>query len=621
MDKNKNLDTGRNFYLLPDLGQPEMKRLLDRLGIGLEDIQAVMDPTADNSKPLLVSGKNIYPAQIQDKFKNIIQIPAYKMSEMEDHLFNRMQELIPAYFMTADTKGHNVHDQIVRRLGINYDYNAKDMEVKEPVFLIFKNRAYACNTEERIQELVDNFGLGSGLFNAPCHVNDLLDRQQTNIRELEERSLSYIPPADRTLPVCYEAVRKNPMNIKDIPEYMLSCKFVGDIIHMRPSDIQYIPKEKLNRELCLKAIDMDSDTFINLHNDLKTPEICEKAFYKAREETPDPAYLQSIVAAIPHADVCMKLLEKFAYSNGGEFKHILAAIPENVMNRDIAGLAVSLQEYAILDIPEKFITEKMVQTALSADGSLIFRVPDRYKTSELCEEILFNTSDDKIRHLLFSAIPYPQLIMKALRSEQYKDCPILDIVTNIPKEVMTKRIAMEAIMRDANCLPHIPFHLKDESICLEAIEGAKTINPLYAIPRDSMTDKVCTELVGKFPQAIGHILPEEKRSPEICLIAVKKDGSLKEHVPESISKDPGMNLYKFAMLVSKKVSLDFNQTKELYEGRKVEINYPTSDNKDRRVHLAYNPQKNTLDYSEISPNRKISSAPKLVRNQGKGLNM
>ena len=112
-----------------------------------------------------------------------------------------------------------------------------------------------------------------------------------------------------------------------------------------------------------------------------------------------------------------------------------------------------------------------------------------------------------------------------------------------------------------------------------------------------MNDGVCTELVSKFPEAIRQLLPEDKKTPELCLMAVKQDGSLQKYVPESIVNDPKLNIYRFGILVEEQVSLNFNQVKDLYAGKKVEIDYIEPTNQiPRKVQLEYNKQRESLNY-------------------------
>jgi hypothetical protein len=595
MDKIENINTAGNFYLVRDLETPEMERLLDRLGIDRLHMEAIRIIGQGQARSFFVSGKNIYPAPIPDRLEDILvrQIPVYKMSELEGHLSRLEKESSPAYFMTADTKRNDVPEQI-RRLGLEYDYNAKDLAVREPLFLVFKNRAYACNSEGRRRELLEGFGLEAQVSGAPYHIKDLLAGQEADMELVKSRALSYIPLQRRTLPVCREAFSHKPMNIKDIPPWLLSPKFVSDIIETNPRSIRYIPAEKLDSEVCYLAVCRDSGAFMHLPGEWKTTRICDAAYSTACRETDDPAYLKDIIRAIPEANTHIALMGKYHRTfTAGE---ILKSLPENVMNRQICEKALSLQQEAIMDIPDKFKSETMALKAFDAGIYLLPGVPDRYKTKDLCVDAIIAASGDRDSYMILAGIPYPDIIADALKND-FKHIPVRDIVNHIPKEVMDGPFASLIIRRDASLLPEIPFRLKSEQVCLEAISGAGSMEPLYAIPYPAMTDKVCAALIDKFPQAMANILPEDKKTPELCLMAVKQDETLKKYVPGGIAGDTGMNIYRFGLLVDEQVMLDFKQVKDLYEGKKVEIDYRVPETQvSRKVQIQYNPEKMSLNY-------------------------
>lgn len=605
MDNNTQIDTGRDFYLLPNIGPPERKRLLDRLGIAPEDIQATGITATGRGKPLLVSGKKIYPVEIPDGLNNTTQIPVYKMSQVERHYEDIDKNTCAGYFLEPGGDKHALDK--VKSLGYDRITSLANEAIalkKGDVILIIKNNAYihpdpdddrfkvAC---PEMKELLAPAGR-TGIQNIPRYKLDgFLKQEKEDVKSLEFHSLGSIPVNRRTETLCYEAAGKDPLNIKDIPEYMLSRKFVGEIIGMNPLNIAYLPPEKLNRSLYMGAFEKDCSVFRFMPDEYKTESVCMEAYKRINEETGDLLCLTHIVENIPHGSVYMDLLS--GSGSPEEFSFILLSIPEHVFNQKIADLAVNIHEQAIRDIPDRFISEQIACKALKADAGLLHFVPDRYKTMERCREAIFAEPDGKINYWLFAAVPYPGLVMEALQSQKYKDCQAVRLADNLPKEAFNSRIATELVGRDASCLTHIPFHLKDEALCLQAIrETQGDMKPLYAIPCTAMTGKVCTELISKFPQALGCILPEDKRTPELCLMAIKADGSLKEHVPESISKDPGMNLYRFGMLVDEQVSLDFKQAKGLYEGKKVEIDYITPNQIPRKLRIGYNKEKNSLEY-------------------------
>lgn len=621
----KNINIYGNYYLVADLDPPERKRLLDRLEVDSDDIKKWNILHDRENKQWCISGKRIVnDFDFPQGYRQNVEIPVYTMSEVEEDQFKMSNRHYSAFFFTTENNMGKVTEKM-RELGLDYRSNRKDFETKNPVslFLAFNNTVYPCTTDKRTQNIMDTIGLDwDNFYYPPEPIDELISRQRKDLEVLEERCLSFIPYSCRTLPVCTEAAKNNPYNIKDIPGYLLTRKFVGNIIEMNPLNLGFIPVDRLDKNLCIQAIDKNSAAFIGLHEGLKTPELCERAFDNARKETDDPAYLKNIITAIPHAGIHLDLMTKF--NKVLTVSDILKSIPENVLNREICQKAVNLQDYAIMDIPDRFKTEEMALKAFSADANLLYNVPDRYRTRELCLKALQRTLTDKTGHIILGAIPYPDIILDALKNK-YKDTPIKEIVQFIPKEVLDEKLAYEIIRRDASCLPEIPFQLKDNDLCIKAILETKDIEPLYAIPKDSMSNTLCQLLITIYPQAFGCILPEDKRTADVCFIAIRKDETLKQYVPDSISNDKNMNIYRFGLLVDKQVKgLSLNQIQDLYDQKRVEIDYtdPTSQIS-RKVQIEFSPDTYSINYFDNVQDVKSqgNKQENTIPNKGKGLKM
>ena len=610
---------------MPDLDPPERKRLLDRLEIDTDDIKKSNILHDRENKQWCISGKRIVnDFDFPEGYRQNVKIPVYTMSEVENDQFKMSNRHYSAFFFTTENNMGKATEKM-RELGLNYKPNYKDFETKNPssLFLAFNNTVYPCTNDKRTQDIMDTIGLDwDNFYYPPEPVNELITEQRKNIEVLKERCLSYIPYSDRTLPVCIEAAKNNHLNIKDIPGYHLTRKFISDIVEMNPKNLGFVPLDKIDKTLCMDAFKRNTNTFCYMPDKYKTEKMCMEAYERNRKDTEDPLLLMSIVENIPYSSACIDLLRK--YTEPGEFSLILISIPKNVFNQEIADVAMKINKESIHDIPDRFISEEMAYTALNTDPTLLNKVPDRYKTEDICRQAVFSELEGNDKSGILGAIPYPDLILEALKSEAYKDCSPIMLSTYIQPEVMNIPIAMELIKRDARCLPDVPFHLKDENICMEAIKGAENMKPLYAIPRDAMNDRICTELVRKFPEAIRQLLPEDKKTPELYLMAVKQDESLQKYVPESIVNDPKLNMYRFGMLVEEQISLNFTQVKDLYEGKKVEIDYTEPTNQiPRKVQVEYNTQRESLNYYDSVRDTKSTKNKQqnTISDKGKGLKM
>lgn len=502
---------------------------------------------------------------------------------------------------------------------------------KGDVILIIKNEAYIHpnpddhrfkDTCQEMKDLLAPPGI-SDIQNIPRYkLNDFLIQEKKDMDILNDNFLSDIPINRRTEAVCMKALNDHPLNMEDIPDYLFTEKRIERILDMNYHFIADLPKEKLNEEICLNVIRKNSSVFLHMPQEVKTEKVCIAAYEQARMETDDSLQMLSVVENIPHSSACIELLKK--YTQPEESSLILLSINRNIFNQEIADTAVRLNKELICDIPDRFISEELAYMALKTDPVLLRAVPDRYKTEEICRQALFSKLEEMDKARILRAIPYPDLILEALKSEGYKDCSPIMLLTYIERDVINTPIATELIKCDARCLPDIPFHLKDENICMEAIKGAENIKPLYAIPRDAMNDGVCKELVRKFPEAIRQLLPEDKKTPELCLMAVKQDESLQKYVPESIVNDPKLNMYRFGMLVEEQISLNFTQVKDLYEGKKVEIDYTEPTNQiPRKVQVEYNTQRESLNYYDSVRDTKSTENKQqnTIFYKGKGLKM
>ena len=502
---------------------------------------------------------------------------------------------------------------------------------KGDVILIIKNDAYIHPNPDdhrfkdtclEMKDLLAPAGISDIQNILRYKLNDFLIQEKKDMDILNDNFLSDIPINRRTEAVCMKALNDHPGNMEDIPNYLFTEKRIERILDMNYHFIADLPKEKLNEEICLNAIGKNSSVFLHMPQEVKTEKVCIAAYEQARMETDDSLQMLSVVENIPHSSACIELLKK--YTQPEESSLILISIKENVFNQEIADAAVRLNKELICDIPDKFISEELAYMALKIDPVLLREVPDRYKTEEICRQALFSKLEEMDKARILRAIPYPDLILEALKSEGYKDCSPIMLLTYIERDVINTPIATELIKRDARCLPDIPFHLKDENICMEAIKGAENIKPLYAIPRDAMNEGVCKELVRKFPEAISQLLPEDKKTPELCLMAVKQDESLQKYVPESIVNDPKLNMYRFGMLVEEQISLNFTQVKDLYEGKKVEIDYTEPTNQiPRKVQVEYNTQRESLNYYDSVRDTKSmeNKQQNTISDKGKGLKM
>lgn len=127
--------------------------------------------------------------------------------------------------------------------------------------------------------------------------------------------------------------------------------------------------------------------------------------------------------------------------------------------------------------------------------------------------------------------------------KRYGDAPYL--LKYMSYDVIDKELCMLAIKRDGYALKYVPEHIKDKEICLMAIKHANTywncggyllspiierIKNVFSLIPDSIKDR---EIYIETVKMCGYMLKDVPKSmidDEMCLIAVKHDGMLLEHI-------------------------------------------------------------------------------------------
>ncbi len=633
-----NIDINRKYFFIQlDLQPVESLRLFDHMQIAQQSgpvqewLTKDLLKVLDNDHLLFVFDKVIYNVPKEYNQKQALlklfdikekteDIPVYKSSDIQDYLCEIDKKDSGCYFLIADKDKRKHGFDKIKELGFDFFHKSENLDTKNrtDVFLVFKNEVYPCSN--LIQNKRDgNFSSNTAikdLLSALCipeskaipqyKLKDVLKQQDKDIESVGEYALCSIPVHRRTDKVCMAAARSHHLNIEDIPIYMLTDERIDRLLEMHNTHIYDLPYEKINEDTCLRAVKNDSNFFSVLTEELRTEKVCMAAYNKAREETDDPAYIDSIVSRTKHPSACLQLLKQYKETN--DFRYILFAMPAEAFNQHLALEAVKIHSYAIEFIPDNFKSEDLCQKAFAADTNNLQSIPDRYKSKEMCQKAIDESQLNIESQDILRAIPYPDIILNAINNE-FKDVPSTELVKWIPKEVMNDEIVTELIKRDPSVLPDIPCHLRTEAICLEVIQGAKSVNPFYHIPQPSMSLRACYRLTTKFPQALGLILPEDKRTAEICLRAIKQDDSLKKYVPQSILKDKYMNIYNFNQMVEKKIDnkLSFDQIKDLYNGKEVSIEYTDSQVKQgEKVNISYNYETNCLDFRFINKSEQLS---------------
>ena len=205
--------------------------------------------------------------------------------------------------------------------------------------------------------------------------------------------------------------------------------------------------------------------------------------------------------------------------------------------------AVKANGWELQNVPERFKTAKICLEAVKNNGWALEFVPNKLRTERVCCEARKNSYSHY--HLPYYIYPKP-------------------ILAYIPDELKTEELCLEAVKHDERALEYVPEKLKTAELCLEAV---KVVDGMVfkRVLMNPKTTKVRRETIKEsyrllsllYPKTPLAFVPEELKTTELCLEAVKHNVRALEHVPsklktrelclEAVKKDN----YAFALVPSR----------------------------------------------------------------------
>jgi hypothetical protein len=119
------------------------------------------------------------------------------------------------------------------------------------------------------------------------------------------------------------------------------------------------------------------------------------------------------------------------------------------------------------------------------------------------------------------------------------------------KEQLTVKVCHEAVKQDGMALQCVPQELRTAELCLLAVKNDKYGKVLYFVPQELRTAELCHVAVKQAGKAIRHV-PEVLRTVELCMVAVKQnEDAFWDILPEELRKKEicdagGINPYRWA---------------------------------------------------------------------------
>ena len=305
-----------------------------------------------------------------------------------------------------------------------------------------------------------------------------------------------------------------------------------ETIRENPSYFLSLPPERKTENVCWEAVNADAENIRHVDEGTLTYEIVGIALSSKPE----------VLREIPHE--ALKNLLPYILNDNDE---MLATLPKDVLTADL------------------------YHAIVKENGHNLQHVPEGMKTPELCRTAFFSTQDLGFDHCaILNYIPYPEVCLEGLK-DSINSLDAIDLAHTLRPEVINKEIAGFLVGHDGCCLSCIPVHLQTEELAMQAVSVSGNQALSYTTVREDLkTEKVYLAGMGKDSfQSYLHI-PEQKRTPEICLVAEKLYPQLFEKRPEVIPEHvkQGCNIYTLSKTLEGATGkkYDVEEVKRLYNG-------------------------------------------------------
>jgi predicted esterase YcpF (UPF0227 family) len=244
------------------------------------------------------------------------------------------------------------------------------------------------------------------------------------------------------------------------------------------------------------------------------------------------------------ADFCISLLKKdihfldylFYYESDDDerCRNVIKAYLSSVYTSqedwtDIFNKTRDALEY----IPLKFLTEDMCLFAVKRDDnsntkwdSLLKYIPREKQTEAICKIAVQHSG--YALHYMADKFKTPELCLLSVKHKG----PVLEYV---PENIKTFEICLAAVHNDGIALEYVPDSLKTKELCDTAIHGKNVASYLAFpnIPNQLKTPEMCLEIVKKWGNGLAHV-PEQLITLEMCVIACQDNSWCLKYVPKNL---------------------------------------------------------------------------------------
>lgn len=342
-------------------------------------------------------------------------------------------------------------------------------------------------------------------------------------------------------------------------------------VQEKPACFRNFPPERMSENVCWHAVDAEPKNIRYVPERMLTYEIIGNALTKNPE----------VLRDIPHKPLMNQL------------PAILAD------NEELFG-----------KLPKDVLTAEMYHAIAKENGYNLQYVPEGMKTPDMCRTAFHASSDLGYEHCAILAyIPFPEVCLESLK-DSVGGIDTIDLARTLRPEVINKEIAEFLVGQDGCCLSCIPVHLQTEELALKAVSVSGNQALAYTTVREDLkTEKVYLAGMEKDCfQSYLHI-PEQKRTPEICLVAEKLYPDLFRKRPEVLpdTVKTGCNVYTLSKTLEGATGekYDVEQVKRLYNGGTVQAkNFITPGGVLRNQEVCFNKDKKEFSFKPLKQEQK-----------------
>lgn len=426
--------------------------------------------------------------------------------------------------------------------------------------LVINNKIYG--SENIIsEEIRKELGISSDKEIRTVRLNDLAKRHEEDIRLVQndhsgKRNYPELSEERQTKAVTLAAIDADYQNVLDVPLAIIDQQIADAMAARDGKTLAVIPNEFITEAMCLNAVNDDGMALQYVPEKFYSDELFERAiendgwalqFVPEQHKTKEMCQLaleqvlnmdyggHVIVKYIPYPDIGLNIFKDAV--DIYDASDVLKTFPKEIINKEIALEAIKQDINCFGLIPQDTKTSYFYDEAVKINGWMLQHVPEEMKTPQMCLAAKDASPDPEYEHLgLVAYVPFPNVCMEYLK-EASGNIDVYEVFTAIRKDVLNPDIVQLAIDLDANCFKFVPDDLKTEELCLKVIKETGASGEVFDyIPEHLKTDQTYKLAVETNETALKWV-PIEKRSYEMCLSAVERDGYQLEFVPERMKTE------------------------------------------------------------------------------------